>query len=434
MRHAAVLATLVLAAVTLAPGAGQADAPGLARRVLANGLTVLVREDAAAPVVAVSLQVRAGSRYETADTAGITNFLLRAMLRGTATRSAVELAEAAEALGGTLDAAGEVEAAELRGAALARHWEALLGLVAEVALGPALRPDEIEKERRLLLGQLRTRGETPFQLAFDTLAGELYGPHPYARPSLGTRASLERVTRDALAAHHRAIWRPDRMVLAVSGHVPAERVLKAVERLLGRLPRPADSPAPAAPAPTPSTARRVLAHPARQAQVLVGYLGPGLGEPAYPAVRVLGALLGGGMAGRLFVELRDKRGLAYSVGALIPFRLDPAFVVTYVGTAPESAAAAEAGVLAELERARAAAPGEDELARAKAYVLGALAMDRRTNARRAWHLAFFEAVGLGADFPERYARAIEAVTAADVAAAARRYLARPTIVVLAPAR
>ncbi|MBI1962746.1 MAG: insulinase family protein, partial [Candidatus Rokubacteria bacterium] len=157
MRHAAVLATLVLAAVTLAPGAGQADAPGLARRVLANGLTVLVREDAAAPVVAVSLQVRAGSRYETADTAGITNFLLRAMLRGTATRSAVELAEAAEALGGTLDAAGEVEAAELRGAALARHWEALHGHVAEVARGPALRPDDIEKERRLQLGQLRTR-------------------------------------------------------------------------------------------------------------------------------------------------------------------------------------------------------------------------------------------------------------------------------------
>jgi predicted Zn-dependent peptidase len=168
--------------------------------------------------------------------------------------------------------------------------------------------------------------------------------------------------------------------------------------------------------------------------VLVGYLGPGVGEPAYPAVRVLGALLGGGMAGRLFVELRDKRGLAYSVGALIPFRLDAAFVVTYLGTAPESVAAAEAGVLAELERARGAPPGEDELARAKAYVLGALAMDRRTNARRAWYLGFFEAVGLGADFPERYARAIEAVTAADIAAAARRYLARPTIVVLEPAR
>ena len=138
------------------------------------------------------------------------------------------------------------------------------------------------------------------------------------------------------------------------------------------------------------------------------------------------------MAGRLFVELRDKRGLAYSLGVLTAYRTGPAFFVAYMGTARQNAAAAEAALLQELERIRTTPMGDDELARAKAYLLGQLALDRRTNSRQAWYLAFFEVVGAGRDFPERYARAVGAVTAADVAAAAQRYLTQPTVVLLQP--
>jgi predicted Zn-dependent peptidase len=163
----------------------------------------------------------------------------------------------------------------------------------------------------------------------------------------------------------------------------------------------------------------------------VGYLGPSLTEPDYPAVRVLATVLGGGMSGRLFTELRDKRGLAYSVGVLSSFRTGPSFV-TYMGTAPASAEAAEAGVLSAIDRIRVEQVSERELARGKAFLLGNLAMDRRTNARHAWYLAFFEVIGAGWDFPERFERAVEAVTVADLARVAGRYLTRPTVVVLKP--
>ncbi len=116
----------------------------------------------------------------------------------------------------------------------------------------------------------------------------------------------------------------------------------------------------------------------------------------------------------------------------MPYRTGPTFLIAYLGTAPASAAAAEAGVLQELERVRGAPVSGDELARAKAYLRGQLVMDRRTNARLAWYLAFFETVGAGWDFPDRYSRAIDAVTVEDVARAAERYLTRPTIVVLQP--
>jgi len=174
--------------------------------------------------------------------------------------------------------------------------------------------------------------------------------------------------------------------------------------------------------------------PAQQAQILVGYVAPGLFDADYAAARVLGALLGGGMSGRLFIALRENHGLAYSVGTIVPLRTGSGALVSYLGTAPASADAAEALLINELDRTRAVDVGEEELARAKAYLLGSLAMDRRTNARQAWYLAFFEAVGAGWQFPERYARDVADVSAADVVGAARRYLVRPTVVVVRPPR
>ena len=423
---------LLILAVT--PLAAQAQTPPVAREVLPNGLTILVRENDAAPVVALSLQVRAGSRFETESTAGITNFLHRVMLRGTVRRTAVQLAEASEDIGGSLDASGEVEAAEVRGHALSVHWETLLTLVAEVVLQPALRPDEIERERRLLLGQIKSRADAPFSFSFDALMRDLYGTNPYGLSHFGYKESIERLTREDLLAHYRAIYQPDRMVLAVSGQIERQRVIKAIERLFGRMARSTPDGRVTPPVGEPAGGRRVLPRPVQQAQVLVGYLGPDLSDPLYPAVRVLAAALGGGMAGRLFVELRDQRGLAYDTGAFTTYRTGRAFFVAYVGTAPASATASEAGILRELERVREAPISADELARAKAYVRGQLVMDRRTNARVAWYLAFFETIGAGWDYPDRYARAIEAVTIEDVARAAERYLKRPSIVVLEPTR
>jgi zinc protease len=353
-------------------------------------------------------------------------------VRGTARRSDVELATAVEELGGTVDASGDVEYAEIRGTALARHWESLFTLVAEVALQPSLPPDAIQTERRLILSQLQTRAETPFPLALDTLLADLYAGHPYALPAMGLRASVEKLSREDLLAHYRATYQPSRMVLAVSGQVSPSRVVTAATKLFGGMANVAETPAGPAPAITPAGGRRVLARPAQQAQILVGFTGPGVTDPDYAAVKVLGAVLGGGMSGRFFVELRDKQGLAYSLGTINPSRAGPSFIVGYMGTTPSSAEPAEAGMLREIERIRTDPPSAEELARATAYLQGTLAMDRRTNARQSWYLAFFELIGAGHDFPDRYASALGSVSAADVQGAARRYLERPTIVVLRP--
>jgi len=397
-------------------------------------MTVLVREDPGVGVVAASLQVRAGSLFESEATAGLTNFMQRVLVRGTAKRSALAMIEAAEELGGSLDASADVESTEIRGTAIARHWEPLLALVAEAVLEPTFPAAEIERERRLVLGQLQTRADNPFPRAFDTALRDMYGSHPYAWPPLGRPESVAQMSRDALVAHYRTVYRPDRMVLAVSGNVPRAPVLAAAGRLFRRLPAAPGVPTVPTTELRPRAEPRIVEREARQAQVLIGFVAPPVVHPDYAPVRVLAMVLGGGMSSRLFTELRDRRGLAYSVGVLATARTGPALFAPYLGTAPGNADAALAGMLAEVARIRAEVIGEQELARARAYLLGTLAMDRRTSARLAWHLAFYELIGAGWDWPQRFAHAVESVTIADIARVAQRYLVHPTVVVLRPPR
>lgn len=406
--------------------------PPILRHRFANGLTLLVRENPAAPVVAVSLHVRMGGRWERPENAGISNLLQHVMVKGTARRSAQEIAEAAEEIGGSVSASGDTDYAELRGTALARHWKALLDLLADVALRPSLPADEIENERRVILNQIRNRGDLPFPLTYDTLLASLYGPHPYGRPALGQRQTVERLDRARLLDHYRRHYRAGRIVLAVSGQVSAPAVVEEVGRLFADLPAGSGADDSAPPPPTAANARQVLERPAAQAQILMGYLAPSLSQPDYAGVKVLSTLLGGGMAGRLFVELRDKQGLAYSLGALYPSRADTSFFVIHMGTAAENLVRAEEGLRREVARIREERVTPDELQRAKAFLLGNLAMDRRTNARQVWYLAFFELAGVGHEFLDRYAKAVEAVTLEDIQRVASRYLASPTVTVLKP--
>lgn len=411
---------------------GVAAAQEPRREKLPSGLTVLVRENTSTPVAAASLFVRVGSRWETEQDAGISHLLQQVLVKGTTTRSALEIAETAEGLGGGISASADVDFSELRATALARNWKKMIELMADVALRPTLPDAEIDGERKAMLTALRSRQDQPFPLAMDTVMSRVYGDHPYGRPVLGRPAALERIDRAALVAYHQRFYRAPRMILAVSGDVSAPEVMAEVARRFATAAAGEGEPEPTLPAAVARADRTVLVRPAAQAQVLVAFLAPPTSHPDYAAVKVLTTALGGGMAGRLFTEVRDKQGLAYSTGGAYPSRRGPGVLYMQLGTAPANQARAEAAMLGELERIRRDPVNPGELNRAKAYLLGQFALDRRTNARLAWYDAFFEVLGVGPDFADRYARDVEAVTADDLLRVARTYLAAPTIVTLGP--
>ena len=430
-RVVVLIAALVLALA--APALTPAQGDDVRRTRLANGLTLIVRRSDVAPVVAVSLLVRMGTRWETPETAGLSNFVHAVMVKGTARRSGADLAEAVAGLGGKISASGDTDYSEIRASALARFWRELLGLTAELALEPKLAPEEVDRERDFLLSRVQRRRDNAPSRAFDEFYALIYGPHPYALPVLGTPTSLARFDHAAVVARYRAFYRPDRMVLAVSGQVPVDDVLAEAQRLFGAMaPGGSTTLDVAHPPPVAASRRSVVDQPAQQTQILVGGLAPPLDHRDYAAVKVLSSVLGGGMAGRLFVELRDKRALAYTATSFYEPMKEPGVLVLYLGTTPQTAAQAEQALLAEVARVKREPVPDTELSRAKRYLLGRYAMDRRTSERLAWYLAFYDVEGVGADYPERYRAAVEAVTAADVQRAATTYLATPVTLVLGP--
>lgn len=415
------------------PAGGARTADAVTREVLRNGLTVVVRENPSAPVVAMTLMVRVGSCHETAATSGVTALLGRVLIKGTRHRSALELARAAEDAGGSLDVTADQEYAEVRALGLARHWRALLGLLHEVGTAPTLDPEEVERERAVLLDQIRGLEDQPGQVASRLLARALFGDHPLALPTAGTPESVAALGRADLVRHLAAHATPERIVLAVSGDVPAADVLAEAREAFGDLAPGAGEPAlPPAPA-RPAVSRIAEARPTEQAHVVVGWLAPPVGHPDFGPLRVLDALLGGGMSSRLFNALREREGLAYAVGSYYPSRRAASRLVAQIGTAPANAPRAEQGILAEADRLRQEPVPGEELDRARAQLTGGFELDLRTNARQALYRGLFESLGVGHGFVSSYRGLVEAVTPADVQRVARRYLVDHAVAVVGPA-
>ena len=426
------LAVLLVTLVVTGSAVAQAPAEAVHYARLDNGFTVVVRENPVAPVVALALLVRMGSRWETAANAGVSNLTHAVMVKGTTRRSGSDLAETVASLGGKIAAAGDVDYSGIQGTALARYWRELLDITAELALTPRMSAGDVARERDWLKSRIQRRRDNAPAHAFDAFYAALFGGHPYGLPRLGTPESLDRIDHAAIVAWYRAFYRPDRMTLAVSGQVAAPDVIAAARRLFGGPPQGPPIPDVSIPPPRSSGGRTVITQEAQQTQILAGGLAPSLDHPDHAPVKVLSTVLGGGMAGRLFVELRDKRALAYTAASYYDPVREAGALILYLGTAPESAARAEAALLEQVARVRDEPLPADELTRAKGYLLGRYAMDRRTNERLAWYLAFYEVEGVGRDYPDRYRARVEAVTAADVQRVARTYLANPTVLVLGP--
>jgi zinc protease len=418
----AVLAAVIALGSGLSPAGAQAPIIPVAREVLPNGLVVLVRENPTSPVVAISLMVRMGGLVETPATAGVSNLVQLMLVRGTTSRTGSQIVEEADRLGGSIDAYGDYDYGEIAATALSRNWKAMLELVADVAQHPSMPESTLDAVKSFLVLQLRNRGDKPFDAGLDALFASLFGSNPYAWDPIGRRESVERLDRGALLEHYRRYYRGGELALVVSGRVKSAEVLPEIRRLFAEV-RAGRAPAVSVPAPpAAAAAREAMRVQGAQAQILMGVVGPQFTDPDHAPLKVLATVLGGGLAGRFFSELRDKQGLAYTTSAQYPMRVKPGPFYAYLGTAPASAERAEAALREQLERVQREPVSDEELRVAKAYVLGLLAMDRRTNARQAWYLANYELAGVGHDYFDRYSTQVKRVTVPDVQRVARRYL------------
>jgi zinc protease len=410
--------------------ASAGPAGGVARVVLPSGVRVLVLRDPSVPVVSVEAVWPGGLRNEDARTNGVSSLLAAVLPRGTRGRSAEQIETEVEGMAGQLSGFAGRNALGLRAEVLAAHWERGLELLVDCIRNPRIAEDEVERERRVILQDIRAQQDNLGQVALHLFQTTLWQRHPYRLDVVGSVDAVSSLTRRKLVEHYRRYYPTSALTIAVVGDVDAERVLAKVQSLFADAPAvppappagsPGPAPTPAAEPPRDAPAEVFQLMPREQAHVVIGYPGATVKDADRFALEILSQILSG-QGGRLFIELREKQSLAYQVSATSVEGIDPGYFAVYLACSPANLDQGVRGIRAELGRVAADGVTREEVERARKHLIGAQAIGLQRRSALADAIALGEAYGRGWRDYRRYGEEIDKVTPDDVRRVARKYL------------
>jgi len=403
------------------------------RILLKNGMSVTLQPDRTDPVVAVSLLFRAGSVLDPDGREGLANVCADTMERGTSALEFVEFSRRFERIGSNLSLGAGSELVHGGATFLKRHAETGLSLLADVLADPGFRESDFEIVRALARNDLDAREDDLDDVAEDLFFRGVADGHAYAKLPHGTREGLDALRPGDLRAFHAGSYRPDRAFLAVVGDFDEGRVLRFLEERLGTLPNPPGEAAELPPLPAVTEPRVLVRTRPEKTQAKIYLGGPGLsaGDPDRLAAIAANHVLGGSsIRSRLGDEIRDKRGLAYSVYSRNFERSNGGFFVVHMGTRPENVQGAVEAIREELARIAQGVTGQ-ELDDARAYLTGSFPLRFTTYGKlaRFWTRSAF--YGWPEDYLETYVPRIRALEAADLRRAAERLVAGARVLAVA---
>ena len=404
-------------------GPGRPTPDGAGERLdlrLANGLDVHVLRRPEVPVVALRLAFPGGLLAESEADSGITRFVSSMWTRGTRSLSALDFARRTESLAAEIEGFSGRNSIGITLDCLSETLEPAFDLFCQALHEPAYDAEEIERERRETLAALERREDRLGQRAFQLFARTEFEDHPYRLTVLGEPESVSGFEGEGLARHAARLLAAERASLAIVGDVDPQQVARLVERGLGPLPKRTEVfELPPAGTRGSGVRESTLRKDRAQAHLVVGFRGLTLDDPDRHALELIAQLLAG-QGGRLFLELRDRQSLAYTVSASNVEGLAPGYFSLYIATAPDKLDRARAGIFEEIERLTNDAPDAEELARAVRFGTGNFVIDAQRSHARAANMALDSLYGLGPDHSDDHPARIAAVTPEDVLRVAQR--------------
>ncbi len=387
------------------------DSP-IVRDVLPSGLRILTEQMTQVRSISIGVWLTRGSRHESAERSGIAHFVEHMLFKGTATRSAEDIAQQIDSIGGQLDAFTAKEYASYYIKVLDEHLPLAIDILSDIVRNPAFMPDDIEREKKVVLEEIKMVEDTPDDLVHELFTQGFWENHPLGRPILGTKETVESFNADLLRDYFRGVYTADNLIVSAVGNLEHDRVRELVAEKFGSLVGAGAPAADHAPAVVPNVLIRNKE--LEQSHVC-------LGVGSYPqdhddrySSYVLNTLLGGSMSSRLFQNVREKRGLAYAVfSGLSAYRDAGAFTI-YAGCANDAVDEVVDLCVEELRGVKHAEVSASELQRSKDHLKGSLMLSLENTASRMSHLArqeiyFDKQFGL-----DETLIGIEKVTAADV--------------------
>ena len=377
---------------------------------LPNGVRVVTEAMPGLESATIGLWVEAGGRHERADENGIAHFLEHMAFKGTERRSALQIAEEIEDVGGYINAYTSRETTAYYARVLKDDVALALDVVSDIVLNPVFDDGEIEIERGVILQEIGQALDTPDDIIFDWLQEAAYPDQPMGRTILGPEDRVSAFRRDDFRGFVGAHYGPDHLILSAAGGIDHDAIVRQAEALFGHIaPRPATAPEPALFRPGE---RREL-KPLEQVHFTLGFECPGYRDDAFYTGQIYAQALGGGMSSRLFQEIREKRGLCYSIFAQAGAYADTGLLTIYAGTSAEDIAGLAELTVDEMRRA-AEDMTEAEVARARAQMKAGLLMGLESPTSRAERLARLLAIWGRVPTVAETVERIEAVARSDV--------------------
>jgi predicted Zn-dependent peptidase len=340
--------------------------------MLPNGVRVVSETVPYVQSVSVGIWVGVGERDEDSPVLGITHFIEHMLFKGTARRSAREIADEIESRGGSLNAFTDKEYTCYYAKALAEHVDIVMDVLTDMMRNSLLDKEELGREKGVVLEEIKRYKDTPEEMVHDLFAQTLWNKHPLGRPVIGSARTVAKLERENLIEYMKTHYTPERIVVACSGSVPHKEIVDLAERHLGsisgrpfvakRLP------------PNPSGQSKMVRKRTEQVHFCFGAQGFGqLHEARYP-LTILDSVLGGNMSSRLFQEIREKRGLAYAIGSYTVSYMEGGLFAIYGGTSPDTFDQVLDLVRAEIENVKKNNLTQDEVNKAKTQIRGGLVL------------------------------------------------------------
>ena len=397
---------------------------------LDSGLTVASDPMASVETLSIGAWVGVGTRHERPEVNGIAHLLEHMVFKGTERRSAQDIAQEIEAVGGHMNAYTGRETTAFYCKVLAQHGALAVDVIADILQHSVFDEGELERERAVVVQEIGQANDTPDDIVFDHFQEAAYPDQAIGRPVLGRPEVVTRLGADSLRGYQAEHYGPERLIVTAAGKVEHDALVELADRTFDALPGNGAMGAPQAADYRGGEFREP--RDLDQVHLLLGFDGLGYLDPDYYAAMVLSTLFGGGMSSRLFQEIREKRGLVYSIYSYVAAYRDAGLFGIYAGTG-EAEVAELIPVVADELNALTREVGEEEVARARAQLTASILMSRESSGARAEQLAQqILAYGRPLTVEEVVAK-IEAVTPADVRALAARLTAgRPTLVALGP--
>ena len=407
------------------PAAGapvSARIPATSQQTLANGLRVIVAPNRALPLISADLRIASGGAADPGDRAGLASMTGDLLTRGTATRSATEIARQIESLGAAISSGAGVDSSAVSLQTRSDRVEEAFTVFADVAQHPAFAQEELERARQQALDALQVALSDPGDIAGLVMPRAIFGTAPYG--AVASARSLSAITREELARYHAAYWRPDNAVLVIAGDVSPEEGFALAQRHFGAWARPASAlpPRPDAAASAPSVRTIVVDLPETgQAAVAMGLRGVARTDSDYFPLLVANNVLGGGYSARLNYEIRIRRGLSYGASSSLSARMAPGPIVASAQTRNDAAVQVYQLMRAEIDRIGDAPIAESELTARKAVLIGGFGRTVETTSGLAGQISTLALYGLPPERLNTYVADVGSVTPQQAQAAAARY-------------